>query len=190
MKTDSTDLSIEVIEEFLLAARLSIEYPKSNGRNLGYAATLLLLSVADAMSHGQSQKSSPNVQFDVLNRSPLSLGLSAAQLVNLREWFRHRLSHTGQIVPGVGLLPGKTGQPFEFDNSGALIGIRVGVFFDLIRNAWDTHKAVFRPHEPHPNCRLPDPKDQTAGFASTLSPAASGVFRTPTQHGEKPSGER
>ena len=55
---DRTDLSGEVVEEYLLAAEICLNTMKPGGGVLGYPAVLLLLCVVDAIGQGQATSTS------------------------------------------------------------------------------------------------------------------------------------
>jgi len=168
--TNARDLSIEIIDEYLQAARACLETHKPDGGLLGYPAMLLLLCATDAMSHGQSQRSKPYTQLDVLNDPPLSLGLTKPQLGNLLKWFRDGLCHLALMVRNVTLLPDRNGLPFEFSRSDALVGVRVPVFFESVASAWNARKPQFIPHTQG----LPIANVQSPVLTSSQSPPASG----------------
>jgi hypothetical protein len=171
------DLSVEIIEEYLTAAKACIDTRKTEGGILGYPATLLLLCATDAIGHGLLPPDNQrNTRLDVLQQGPFSLGLSDTQITNLAHWYRHLLAHTGTMAPGAFLTPETQGKPFEFDMNGALTMIRVPVLYDAVKAAWDgRNKSAFNP----PSLRKlpPDPSAKPLDFASNLTPIVSGIWK-------------
>jgi hypothetical protein len=75
-----TDLTVESVSECLDAAKLLIDHRKPDGGMMGYAATLLLFSVADAIGH-HLDVGSGHTRLEVFN-SP-AFGLSISPSANL-----------------------------------------------------------------------------------------------------------
>ena len=136
LHANAASLTIEAVEEYLLTARLCIDYEKENGDCLGYSGTLLLFCVIEVMgTYVIKKKKEP---FQVLNHPCFGLKLDdTTQIKKLEKWYRNPLAHNGMIVPGVCLTPESTGEPFEFSKSGEPTKIRVKPFYNLVAGAWE-----------------------------------------------------
>ena len=144
------ELGIAIIEDFLVATKMCVETRKVDGGILGYPATLLALSILDAIGHGL-KVGSGHTRLAVLRHSPFKEllaksghELSCGHVKNLTQWYRHMLAHSGLIAPGVALTPETDGAPFGFSGE-ELTLIRVPVFYQLVRDAWDELKDTFTP---------------------------------------------
>lgn len=170
-------LSEEVLDEYLAVARHCISDPKPEGGIYGYPAVLLLFCVVDALSNHLGH---PEHSFAALNDpSCLGMNLSASQIKNLKDWYRHLLAHNGMISPGILLTPEAGGSAFEFSATGQPTIIRVLPFYREVEKAW----AAFDRNRLKPEARL-KPKhfpDIAVDFtASTSVPfAASGAYLPP-----------
>ena len=184
------DLSDEVIEDYLTAAQVCIATKKANGGNLGYSAMLLLLCATDAIGHRELKKGGKKKavkkgdKLGVLTHPDYSsyfgVNLSNQQkntlIKNLKEWYRHLLVHRGLIAIGVYLENITEGDLFVFNSKDELVSIRVPLFYDLIKGAWEMLKKAAGNPDLDTNLRLPDPLAQAPGFLSSLSPTASGAY--------------
>ena len=178
------NLSVEVIDEYLIAAKACLDARKADGGVLGYPAMLLLLCVTDAIGHSLTKKGG-DTRLGVLKSPLFGLNnLTDTQLKHLKSWYRNLLTHKAQIAPGVCLTPESQGRPFDFDRTGALTLIRVPVFYDLVKSAWERHKDVFNPSAPDPR-GLPDLSAQAPGFVSSLAHASSGIVQPSHLSGKK-----
>jgi hypothetical protein len=130
-----TDLTVESVSECLDAAKLLIDHRKEDGGMMGYAATLLLFSVTDAIGH-HLNAGSGHTRLDVLNSPEFGLHLSPQQIYEMKKWYRNCMVHNASIVPGVFLMPEVEGDPFDFEN-GKPVKIRVPQFYKLVRKVWD-----------------------------------------------------
>jgi hypothetical protein len=124
---------IEVITEYLTAAKICLFTRKPDGGLLGYSATLLLLCVTDAIGQRLTSKGR-NTRLNVLNCSHFGLHLTKRQIKELAELYRHPLAHKGQMDLTVSLSADTTGEPFDFKAKPAVI--RVPVFYSLVELAW------------------------------------------------------
>lgn len=169
--TNLTDLGTEAIEEYLHIADHCLQTQKGSGPGVyGYPAALLLFCVMDALGHGVNGPSG-GTDFSLFTQPPF--GLTTGQADKLAKWYRHKLAHAAILSPGVWLTDDH-GAPFEFNANGEPIQVRLPVFAGLVRSAWAAHQPRFQPRlatgEP-----TPSPTLQPPGFASTLTPAASGT---------------
>ena len=145
-------LGTEIMEDFLAAAKLCVEARKGDdGSILGYPATMLLLSITDAIGHGLDVGSG-HTRLVVLKHPPFSellakcgQELNAKHIKNLIQWYRNALAHSGLIAPGVALTHEADGLPFGF-SCDELTRIRVPVFYHVVKDAWDGLKDTFNPH--------------------------------------------
>lgn len=176
------DLSIAVIDEYLTAAKLCVQTRKYDGI-LGYPATLLLLCVTDAIGHSASLRvKGGDMRFDVLN-DPIfgSNNLTDKQIKKLKSLYRNGLAHNGLIAPGVYLTADSNGGPFEFDHDGVPTLIRVPVFYDLVKRAWERHRGVFEPSGSDSR-DWPNPSAQSLSFESSFASVSSGTTQTHVTH--------
>lgn len=170
------DLSVEVLCEYLAAAKMCTDTRKPSGGILGYPAAVLLLCAIDAIGHGLLPGNGKFTRLDVLKGPPFNLDISDAQIDNLANWYRHSLVHAATIAPGAFLTPDTEGEPFDFDGNGAPIVVRVPVLYEIVRAAWEKLDAsTFDPPAPRADKPLPDPRAQRHNFVSSLTSAASGV---------------
>jgi hypothetical protein len=136
----ASSLSIEAIEETMLAAKLCLEHRKPDGGCLGYPAVCLLFTVVNALGEyllqhdGPTQgKSDPYIR--AFADPSFGLSLSEQQIRNLKKWYRNLLVHNGSIAPGAYLtMDGK--EPFTFPNGGNSAVIAVLPFYHLVEGAW------------------------------------------------------
>ncbi|MDE1906059.1 MAG: hypothetical protein KGH75_06360 [Rhodospirillales bacterium] len=128
-------LATESVNECLEAARLLIENKKPDNSIMGYAATLLLFSVTDAISH-HLKVGKGHTRLEALNTNGFDLNLNKNQIQKIKLWFRNALIHNATIVPGVFLTSEVNGDVFEFQNS-LPIKIRVPCFYEVLKNGWN-----------------------------------------------------
>ncbi len=181
MTTESTtrEQAITAIDEYLRASEICINVMKSNG-GLGYAATLLLLCATDAIGHGVLPDNGDSTRLDVLAGPPFDNVLSVDQARQVKNWYRHLLTHTATMAIGVYLEPDVSGAPFDFDNQGAPVLIRVGKLHEIVSAAWErVDKASFNP--PSARRKQPNPVALPPEWNSSLSSAVSGVVPLPGQ---------
>jgi hypothetical protein len=172
--------AIGVIDEYLMAADICIKKVKPDGGVLGYPAALLLLCAVDAIGHGVLPPNDDFTRLDVLATENFGSVLTKDQAKQVKEWYRHLLAHTGTMAVGVHLEPGSDGEPFEFDNTGAPILIRVSKLYEITNSSWQrVVKATFAPPPNAAKKKWPDPTAQPSSFGSARSPAASGVAQQP-----------
>ena len=97
---NTNDLCVESVSECLESAKLLIDHRKSDGGIMGYAATLLLMSVVDAIGH-HLNVGSGHTRLEVLNAPQFGLGLTPKQIYEVKQWYRNQLVHNASIVPNV-----------------------------------------------------------------------------------------
>jgi hypothetical protein len=176
-------LSVEAIEEYLIAAQMCLEHRKADRGCLGYPATLLLFCIVDALGTYLAQDKSSKIpkgeSFRVLNHPCFGLTLTNDQIRRLEWWYRNGLAHNAVIPPGT-CLSGEEGEPFDFAVNGDPVKVRVFPFHRLLKQAWDhfDKNLILPARVLHPR-KLP-----TVGFDSTgsvaLPIASSGCPLPPT----------
>lgn len=171
-----TDLTVESVSECLDAAKLLIDHRKPDGGMMGYAATLLLFSITDAIGH-HLNVGTGHTRLEVLNSPAFDLNLSGQQIYEIKRWYRNSMVHNAAIVPGVFLTPEDTGDPFVFE-AGKPVAVRVPQLYKLVRSAWDNlDKTAFDPLRHTVGTSAPPP-----GTAPVVaeSGAVSGIAVLPT----------
>jgi len=161
-------LSIEAIDEYIIASGLCLNFSKSDGGCLGYPAILLLFCVVDAiggyLALDKKYKFLKNNPFLVLNHSCFGLSLTADQIKHLEWWYRNGLAHNAVIPPGV-CLSSEDGEALEFTGNGDPVKIRVGALHRLVSDAWKQFdKSLIDPSGVLKPQRMP-----TIGFSSSES---------------------
>src|SRR5687768_4802798 len=126
---NAASMTIEAIEEYLLAAKICLGHQKEDGGGLGYPSTLLLFCVVEALGTYLIKEKEP---FRVLNTPCFGLTLEVEQIKQLEKWYRNPLAHNAMIVPGVCLTLESTGEPFAFSASGEPTAIRLKPFYTLV----------------------------------------------------------
>jgi hypothetical protein len=153
------DLSVEAIDDMLIAAKLCKDFRKDDGGILGYPATLLLLCAADAICHSLTTKGGdtrlwalkdPLFNLKLTNRQAEQLGK------HLTEWCRNLLAHNALVMPGVTLKDEAEGEAFDFNVADQPIRLRVPVLYEVINAAWQKHRNNYAPDLDR-NKRRPDP---------------------------------
>lgn len=90
---NAASMTIEAAEEYLLTAKICLDYEKEDGGCLGYPATLLLCCVVEIMGEYLIGGKEP---FRVLNAPCFGLKLNeATQIKKLEKWYRNPLATTG-----------------------------------------------------------------------------------------------
>ncbi len=178
-----TDLTIDSVSECLDAAKLLIDHRKEDGGMMGYAATLLLFSVTDAIGH-HLNVGSGHTRLEVLRSKEFGISLTGQQVYELKQWFRNGLIRGASIVPGVFLAADEDGVPFSFE-CGKPVAIRVPQFYKMVRRVWnDLDKTNFNPLRhtcARPPVAFPLVVTQTDLAASGVTvPPVSGTFTTAT----------
>lgn len=135
-----TELTLEVIAEYLLTAKVCLEHRKPDGGCLGYSATLLLFCVMDALggylAHDKSSGITQSERFMVLKHHYFGTSLTTEQIKRLEWWYRNGLAHNAYLPPGT-CLTVQEGNPFDFAANGEPVIIRVGSLHQLVQQAWD-----------------------------------------------------
>lgn len=188
-----TDLAVESVSECLDAAKLLIDHRKGDGGMMGYAATLLLFSITDAIGH-HLNVGTGHIRLEVLGLPQFGLDIDGQQICELKKylkmWFRNSLTHGASIVPGVLLTPDEDGGPFEFEG-GKPVMIRVPQFYKMVRRVWDdldktsfdsirdtlTAKSYTEP----PLSARPFPVPPVSGVFTTATTPSSGMFLVPPE---------
>ena len=93
--------AIGVINEYLTAADICIKNERSGSGVLGYPAALLLLCSVDALGQGVLPKTQELTRLDVLADPLFDSVLTVDQARQLKNWYRHLLTHTGTMAVGV-----------------------------------------------------------------------------------------
>jgi hypothetical protein len=174
------DQWIKVVEQYLDTVKWCVDTSNHGGGILGYSAALLLLCTTDAIGHGlRPPIKGKYTRLDVLMESPfdpiLKCELDPSKVDNLEGWYRNMLAHTGTMSPDVGLEPHTQGRPFDFNQKKNLTLIRVPVFYEVVKTAWEKReRSVFYPQSMGDR-KPPDPSAQPADYVSSLSPTFSGV---------------
>src|SRR5262249_4603134 len=135
----------EVIDEYLLTARQCLDHRKEDGGCLGYPATLLLLSVVNALGtylrqdlvliSGKQQKITPGEPFRALNHPLFDQRLTLQQIKTVEHSYRNLLSHNAMMSQDHFLIPGKGGPPFAFQNG--QVRISVESCYEMVSRAWN-----------------------------------------------------
>jgi len=137
-------MAVEAVDEYIKAARLSLDFRKQDGGCLGYPSTLLLFCVVNALGSylkgaevaidGRRQKITSGEPFRVLNHECFGLTLKSEEIKKLEKSYRNRLAHNAVIDFGSFLLPNGDGPAFVFESD--LLGINVFSFHRLVTEAW------------------------------------------------------
>ncbi len=137
---EPASVSIEAIDEYIGASELCLSFRKADGGCLGYAATLLLFCVVDALggylgldNRNKVPKGEP---FYALNNPCFGLSLTTNQIKRLEWWYRNGLAHNATLPPGA-CLTGEEGAPFDFAPNGEPVKICVFALHRLVKQAWE-----------------------------------------------------
>jgi hypothetical protein len=187
------DQWILAIEEYLSTVNgYCLDRSRHGGRIKGYTAALLLLCVTDAMGHGLLEPNGQFTRLDVLQDQPFDnkvLQLDPPKIKSLTKLYRHKLVHTGMMMPNA-FLKDEPGSPFEFDeiegtpslvaqnerllNGPTLRSIRVPALYDVVEAAWQARDpSIFYP----PTESAPPPSAEWISSLNLMN--ASGVVSLP-----------
>ena len=166
--TEPAGLSVEVIDEYLKASELCLNFRKSDGGCLGYPATLLLFCVVNAiggyLALDKQSRIPKGEPFLVLNHSCFGMALTPVQIKRLELWCRNALAHNAVLAPGT-CLSGEDGKPLDFAANGDPIKVRVFALNRLVAQAWQRFdKGLIRPSRVLNARKMP-----TVGFDSSES---------------------
>lgn len=150
--SDIKNMFIDVIDEYLSAARMCLENTKSDGGLHGYAATLLLFCAVEAMSSSlhRDQKRRCKIKdmdFSILTHPDFQfLELKNEQLRKLADFYRHKLVHNALLARCVALSSDDCETPFAFGDGGEPNTIYVRHFYRAVSEAWGRiDKGFFAP---------------------------------------------
>ncbi len=190
---EAKDQWILAIEEYLsTVSDYCLDKSRHGGRIKGYSAALLLLCAADAMGHGLLTPNGQFTRLDVLLDLPFDktvLQLDPPKIKSLTKLYRHKLVHTGMMMPNA-FLRDEQGAPFEFDENGVtpslvehnkrllngptLRSIRVPALYDAVEAAWRARDpSIFYP----PTESAPPPSAEWISSLNLMN--ASGVVSLP-----------
>ena len=96
-------LSVEVIDEYIRASQLCLEFRKRDGGCLGYPAVIRLFCVIDALGGylalDKRNKIRRKEPFFVLIHPCFGLALTGDQIKRLEWWYRNGLAHNAALPP-------------------------------------------------------------------------------------------
>lgn len=140
--SDQKSQGKEVIDQYFKAAKICLDTKIDDKNNcLGYPAATLLFSIIDAISSYKKPKQS-GCCFDILKDYPFDL--TEQNIIEIGDWYRHKLSHAGSMVSGVS-LSNDGNQCFLFSKKNELTNIDIGCLYSKLESKWISIRPVFDP---------------------------------------------